>query len=81
MIKTHVTWQLQTPTEQQLVEIREKAVIMIAEGKTDSTAISIDDPNHPFLRIIEKHWVNVDAANEWIAFVQQFNPVSAVIVE
>lgn len=77
MIKTHVTWLADAarPTAELATKIEE----MTAQEKTigDWTQINEADDR----ATVERSWVDINAATEWINFVTTFNPVSAVVVE
>jgi hypothetical protein len=78
MIKTHITWLIdQVPAT---TELTAKLVEMETQEKTDGIRTIISQGDGQIT--IERTWIDVDAANEWINFITStFTPVSAVIVE
>lgn len=77
MIKTHVTWVADAarPT----AELATKVDEMTAQGKTDGSCTQINEADDRVT--VERSWVDINAAAEWINFVTTYNPVLAVIVE
>ena len=81
MIKTYVEWVKDSLTQQQKDDMVAKAAAMQAEGKTDGFVTKIEDPSKPNDYIIERHWNDMPAADEWIAFINAFDPVQTKIVD
>jgi hypothetical protein len=81
MIKTHVTWAENTPTDEDLTAIKMIIQSMISDGKTDGEYTTFAAPDDSSRTIIERFWSNIDYANEWISLMLQFNPVSASIAD
>ena len=75
MATTQVTWS-DTQTSS-FDEIADKAFEMQAQGKTDGNWQK--NTNEDGNSTVERTWTDVPAAQEWIDFVNQFNPLSATI--
>jgi hypothetical protein len=67
-------------TEQDAVELRLSEAV--AAGTTDG-AVTREPLNDPALRTATRVWSTLEAANDWIAFINTFTPapVSAEVVE
>lgn len=78
MIKTHVTWLIVDNTLR-LIETGAKVTEMTAQEKTDGNWTKINETSDRYT--IERSWIDINAASEWITFITTYNPVSAVVVE
>jgi hypothetical protein len=76
MTTTIVTWNTTTLTEEIIAAIDAQATQMALDGKTDDnpTRESTENTNTA-IRV----WTTMADAEEWIAFVEQYNPISATI--
>ena len=76
MTTTNVEWAPGQPSEEESAQIRDKAAEMASQGKTDNnpTTTQVGDDI-----IYQRTWTTVTDAEEWVTFVEQFNPVSATI--
>lgn len=74
MTKTKVTWQSRPHHN----DVSRKLATMIQDGKTDGLAISTVEADNS--ESIERTWRDLESAQEWIDFVTNYNPISAVIV-
>ena len=75
MTTTTVTWGADlTPAQSDLITT--KAAEMAAQGKTDNNPVITNQP--PDL-IVVRTWTTLADAEEWVAFVEQFTPISATI--
>ena len=79
-ISTNVVWTDNTPTQSKIDEINAQAATMASEGKTDN--IPIFQPEVPISgqRTVVRTWTTTADAEEWIAFVLTYNPISAEII-
>lgn len=74
--ETQVTWSKPTdPTAMTLVQAR--AQELINAGKEVGNAVINDGETQI---VVNRFWVDTETADEWITFVNVYNPVSAVIV-
>jgi hypothetical protein len=76
MTTTIVTWNTATLTVEIIEAINDKAIQMAGEGKTDNNAIRETEGE---TNIATRIWTTVADAEEWIAFVEQYGPISATI--
>lgn len=75
-IETQVTWV--KPTDPATVSaIQAKAQELIAVGKEVGNVIINEEATQV---VVNRFWIDTPAADEWIAFVTGYNPVSAFIV-
>jgi hypothetical protein len=56
-----------------------KSAELAAEGKLIGEAVFTDNPDDRHT-IVVRTWIDESAAQDWIAFIQVYNPVSAVIL-
>jgi hypothetical protein len=76
--QTQVTWN--EPMDQAIIDqIGAKSVEMQDAGKEVAPGVVAEGPGAN-QKTATRQWVDTAAASEWIAFVEQFNPESAVIV-
>jgi hypothetical protein len=76
MTTTILTWAVGTPTAAETALILNKAEEMQLAGKTDNNPTRIiTDTTIQVTRI----WTTLADAEEWLAFVEQYSPVSATI--
>ena len=77
---TEVVWALGTPIQSEGEEVQTQAAAMAMQGKTDD--IPIIEQNVPLenQRTVTRTWTTTADAEEWVAFVLTYNPVSAAIV-
>jgi hypothetical protein len=75
MIKTIVTWNTQTATAASTALLN-KISIMTYEHKTDGEAVVV---NKNDLTTVTRTWTTISDAEEWINFVNDYDPVSAEI--
>jgi hypothetical protein len=78
MITTHVTWN-KNVTEEERAAIDKRLEQMILENKTDGIGSWTSDSEYG--RTLERNWSTVEAAEEWIAFITTYSPVSAQIID
>jgi hypothetical protein len=76
MTTTIVTWNLATLTVEVIEAINDKATQMAGEGKTDNNATRENTEN---TNTAIRTWTTTADAEEWIAFVEQYGPISATI--
>jgi hypothetical protein len=77
-IQTQVTWSF--TTSQETIELVEaKGNELIAAGKEIGEAVVTTDPETAQTTVV-RTWIDEATAQEWIAFVQVYDPVSAVIL-
>ena len=79
-ISTEVVWTDTTPTESQGAEIQAQAAAMATQGKTDDVYTVEQDVPTVGQRTVTRTWTTTADAEEWVAFVLTYNPVSAAIV-
>ncbi len=79
MATTQVVWNYEQRFDQQIISAAQaKLTQMQQEGKTDG-AMNMDLlPNNTWVSIRE--WNSVPAAQEWIDFIQAYQPISATII-
>jgi hypothetical protein len=77
---TDLVWENNTPTESQTTEILAQAAAMTSAGKTDGTYTVQQEVPVPGQRTTTRTWTTTADAEEWVAFVLTYNPVSAEIV-
>jgi len=77
---TEVVWTDTTPTESQVAEIAAQAATMASQGKTDDVYTVQQDIPTVGQRTVTRTWTTTADAEEWVAFVLTYNPVSAAIV-
>jgi hypothetical protein len=77
MIKTHVTWnKISTAEEQSLID--ERVTQMVQEEKTNGNMSLISESEDG--KTFERTWNTIEAAEEWLSFIQTFNPTSAILI-
>lgn len=75
-IETQVTWSKPTdPAAMTLVQAKAKE--LADTGKEVGNVIINDGETQV---VVNRFWIDEPTANEWIGFVNVYNPVSAVIV-
>jgi len=75
MTKTKVTYQFILGNYPDLIsQLLDKAAAMAAEGKTDNIPY---EQQNPFR--VERTWIDINAANEWILFVETVIPTDPEI--
>ena len=76
MTTTIVVWDAGTPGLEVSDAIQAQASQMALDGKTDNNPIKEEVGTE---HIITRTWTTLADAEEWIAFVEQYTPVSATI--
>jgi hypothetical protein len=76
-ISTLVSWP-QPLGVAQMSQVNSKIAEMVAAGKTDGIFTHNPETEQPPI-IITRTWTTVVDAEEWVAFVEQWNPLSATI--
>jgi hypothetical protein len=76
MITTIVTWMQNTPNEEAVTAINDRAAQMAVDGKTDNNPLKV--PGGPE-QVTTRTWTTLADAEEWILFVEQYSPISATI--
>lgn len=79
-ISTNVVWTDTTPGQTQADEIQAQAAVMAAQGKTDDVFTVQQGEPTSGQRTVVRTWTTTADAEEWVAFVLTYNPVSAAIV-
>jgi hypothetical protein len=79
-ISTDVVWADGTPTESQNTEIFAQATAMTNAGKTDGTYNVQQGVPISSQRTTTRTWTTTADAEEWVAFILTYNPVSAEII-
>ena len=79
-ISTDVVWADTTPTQTQADEIQAQSAAMAAQGKTDDVFTVQQGVPISGQRTVTRTWTTTADAEEWVAFVLTYNPVSAAIV-
>jgi hypothetical protein len=74
-ISTIVVWN-PVPTQEQNDTIDSKALAMASEGKTDNVPHSVTDGD---VRTVTRTWNTTADAEEWVTFLEPFNPQSITI--
>jgi len=76
---TEVVWQVGTPSSTDQSAIHVQAETMASEGKTDNVAV--DQLNVPEVGqlTVTRTWTTTADAEEWVAFILTYNPISAEI--
>lgn len=75
-IETQVVWN--KPTDQYaMLYVQQKAQELIAEGKEVGNVVLIDGDTQ---LTVNRFWIDTATAEEWISFVTNYNPASAVII-
>ena len=78
-ITTRASWT--SPVEISTIDALDAKVnLMVAAGQTDGIKVSTENSPVPGEFTIDRTWVDTAAAQEWIDFLQPFNPVSAAII-
>jgi hypothetical protein len=77
-VSTQVVWAYPTPQET-IDAIDAQANELIAEGKEIGESVLTRNPENTLVTVV-RTWIDETTAQEWIAFVQVYNPVSAVIL-
>jgi hypothetical protein len=77
-IQTQVIWSY-TTSEETVALVEAKGNELTAEGKEIGEAVLTHDPDTQQTTAV-RTWVDEPTAQEWIAFVQEYDPVSAVIL-
>ena len=75
-ITTQVIWAYGTPSPGDTISLKQQVDLLKNQGLTDG--IFIQTPVAEGL-MIHRNWTTLNAANDWIAFVSDYNPVSAEI--
>ena len=80
-IKTYVTWKIYPDqlTLTDTTELLAKVEQMMQENKTDGISIDFNVDKEKKEVTVLRNWLSIDAANEWITFANQYNPVSTKI--
>jgi hypothetical protein len=79
MIHTSVVWNKNSITIELTEAVNSKVSTMVEEHLTDgSSDITYLENNQ---QAVYRSWVTEEAANEWILFITQYNPVSVEIVD
>jgi hypothetical protein len=78
-VKTHTVWNMPIP-ETTLDAIRPVLFTMIQQGKTDGTHVTTYDSPIVGQDTIERTWVDIAAAEEWISCVTPYGIVSIEII-
>lgn len=76
-ITTQVVWTNGTPTQEGKRSLNRQINLLKSQGVTDGNFTQT--PVAEGL-MIHRNWTTVEAANNWITFVSQYNPLSANIV-
>jgi len=79
-ISTNVVWAGTTPTQTQSDEIQAQSAAMAAQGKTDDVFTQQIGVPISGQRTVTRTWTTTADAEEWVAFILTYNPVSAAIV-
>ena len=75
-VQTQVIWN--TPLSQETIDqCSEKSRQLIADGKEIGDVVITEEGGQ---QTVNRVWVDQAAALEWVAFVEQFGPVSATII-
>jgi predicted regulator of amino acid metabolism with ACT domain len=77
-IQTQVIWAIPTPQETQDL-VAAKGNELTAEGKEIGEPVISSDPELEQTTVL-RIWIDRATAQEWIDFVQTYNPISAVIL-
>jgi hypothetical protein len=77
-IQTQVIWAIPTPQETKDL-VAAKGDELTAEGKEIGEAVISWDPDLEQTTVL-RTWIDQATAQEWIDFVQTYNPISAVIL-
>jgi hypothetical protein len=77
-IQTQVTW-VQTTPQETVALVEAKGNELTAQGKEIGEAVVTLNPRNSQTTTV-RTWIDEATAQEWIAFVQVYNPVSAVIL-
>ena len=76
MTTTIVTWNIASLTVEITEAINDKAAQMALDGKTDNVPTRVTEGE---TNIATRTWTTLADAEEWVAFVEQYTPVSATI--
>jgi hypothetical protein len=79
-VSTQVFWNIPTPQET-IDLLTAKGNELLAEGKEIGEAVLTLNPENTQQVIVTRTWIDELTAQEWIAFVQMYNPASAAIIE
>ena len=75
MTTTTLTWGSNL-TPEITAQIENKSAEMATQGKTDNIPVIVQTtPN----LVVDRTWTTLADAEEWVAFVEQFSPISATI--
>ena len=76
MSKTLVVWNTGEPAE--FIVIQNKLAELISEGVTDGSDVieTLEDAYS-----VTRTWINQEAAQNWVNFILDFNPNSAIVLE
>jgi hypothetical protein len=76
MSKTLVVWNTGEPAE--FIVIQNKLAELISEGVTDGSDVieTLEDAYS-----VTRTWINQEAAQNWVNFILDFNPDSAIVLE
>jgi hypothetical protein len=78
MTTTILLWANGSLTAEQDAEINNHAEEMHLAGKTDNIKVVVPVDNNTKVQVT-RTWTTLADAEEWILFVEQYNPVSATI--
>lgn len=75
-VQTRVIWEVGSP--QEVINLLSAKGLELADLQTAPFQSSTD----PITRqvIVDRFWVDTEAATNWIVFVEGYNPVSATII-
>jgi hypothetical protein len=77
MIRTKVVWDTSKIAGSQSIQLFEKIQLMIDEGETNGNREDLVEDK--FLTVY-RNWNNLNAAQRWIEFVTEFNPITTEII-
>ena len=77
---TQIVWVNGAPNSTDLTAIQASAATMASEGKTDNVTVKQQDVPVVGQHTVVRTWTTTADAEEWIAFILTFNPVSAEII-
>jgi hypothetical protein len=79
-ISTVVVWGENAPTQSQADEICAQAATMASQGKTDDVPLIQQNTPLANQKTVTRTWTTTADAEEWVAFILTYNPVSAEII-
>lgn len=75
-VQTQVIWNLPLNTDT-VAAVNERAQQLYAQGKETSDPVFVfTETQH----IVDRFWIDTVTAEEWVAYVLTYNPVSATIL-